>query len=43
VGIIGEQDGGLIVAEIGDEELAINPPKRAGFLFEEARVAVFAM
>jgi hypothetical protein len=31
------------VTEIGDEELAIDALKWAGLLFEEARVAVFAM
>ena len=40
--VIGQQDGRLIVAEIGDEELAIDALKRAGLLFKEARVAVFA-
>jgi hypothetical protein len=43
VGVVGDQDGRLIVAEIGDEELAIGALKQAGLLFEEARVAVFAM
>jgi len=43
VGVVGEQYGRLIVTEVRDEELAIGALKRAGLLFEEARVTIFAM
>src|SRR6516225_6853701 len=41
--VVGEQDGGLVVAEIGDEELAVGAPKRTRLLFVETWRAVFAM
>src|SRR5260370_53620 len=41
--VVGEQDGRLIVAEFGDEELAVGALKWARLLFVEAWVAIFAM
>src|SRR5258706_7500285 len=41
--VIGEQDGGLIVTEVGDEELAVGALKRPRLVFMEAWIAVFAM
>ena len=41
--VIGEQDGGLIVTEVGDEELAVGALKRPRLVFMEARITVFAM
>src|SRR3984893_8446718 len=41
--VVGEQDGGLIVAEVGDVKLAVGALKRTRLLFVEAWVAVFAM
>ena len=34
--VVGEQDGGLVVAEIGDEELAVGAPKGTRLLFVAA-------
>ena len=42
LGVIGEQDGGLVVAEIGDEELAEVALVRTSLLFVDARGAVLA-
>src|SRR5580700_582541 len=42
LGIVGEQDGGLIVAEIGDEELAEGAFMRTSLLFIDSRGAVLA-
>src|SRR5437899_9482598 len=41
-GVVGEQDGGLVVAEILDEELAEGALLRTSFLFVEARGAMLA-
>src|SRR5580693_4812371 len=41
--VVGEQNGGLIVAEVGDVKLAVGALKRTRLLFVEAWVAVFAM
>ena len=41
--VVGEQDGGLIVAEIGDEELAVGALVRTRLLLEDAWLAVFAV
>ena len=43
VGIIGQQDGGLVVPEVGDEELPELSFAWDGFLLEDARLAVFAV
>src|SRR5260370_20427672 len=41
--VIGEQDGGLVVTEIGDEELAVSALSRTSLLFEDPRGAGFAV
>ena len=41
--VIGKQDGGLIVAEIGDEELAVGARARTRLLFENTGLSIFAM
>ena len=41
--VVGEQDGRLVVAEVGDEELAAGALKRTSLLFVEPRVTVFAV
>jgi len=41
--VIGEQDGGLIVTEVGDEELAVDALQRTRLLFLKAWIAIFAM
>src|ERR1700757_1059344 len=43
VSIVGEQDGWLIVTEVGNEELAVDALKWTRFLLVEARIAVLAM
>src|SRR6202049_716221 len=40
--VIGEQDGGLVVAEIGDEELPEVALVRTGLLFVDARGPMLA-
>ena len=42
LGVVGEQDGGFVVAEIRDEELAQVALVRAGFLFVVPRGAMLA-
>ena len=42
LGVVGEQDGGLVVAEIGDEELAEGALVRTRLLFVDARGAMLA-
>ncbi len=42
LGVVGEQDGGLVVAEIGDEELAEGALVRTSLLFVDARGAMLA-
>ena len=42
LGVIGEQDGGLVVAEIGDEELPEVALVRTGLLFVDARGPMLA-
>ena len=41
--VVGEQDGGLVVAEIGDEELAVGALARTHLLFVDPWGAVFAV
>jgi hypothetical protein len=41
--VVGEQDGGLVVTEIGDKELAVSALARTSLLFEDPRGAVFAV
>src|SRR5713101_1794369 len=42
LGVVGEQDGGLVVAEIGDEELAEGALVRTSLLFVDARGAMLS-
>src|SRR5258707_13426541 len=41
--IVGEQDGGLVVSEVSDEELAEDALARTSLLLVDARRAVFAV
>jgi hypothetical protein len=43
VGVVGEQNRGLLVSEILDEELAVDALAGLDLLFEDARRAVFAL
>jgi hypothetical protein len=36
--VVGEQDGGFVVAEIGDEELAVGALARTNLLFVDPRL-----
>jgi hypothetical protein len=41
-GVIGEQDGGLVVAKVCDEELAEGALAQTNLLFVDLRVAILA-
>jgi hypothetical protein len=43
VGVVGQEDGGLLMAKILDEELAVDAVAGLGLLFKDARRAVFAL